>query len=219
MTAHRVGSPRAGILNQSPVCSFGWREELQIRSLLWTKIFKQEAPLLASPAVRIPGDLASPSRRGHKAKGVCELTDHEIPLLREALDMERRVMKYPTAKIFSLLLLWSFLLLRLSISLPEAIILGSINPMCLNKSHSNSENPVRCYQLWQQIGSNQYPLTRVGGISNCWFQNQVPFISFETKRREGTSTPRAPTLVEPFGSITYILLLRNAKFQFCLGEN
>ena len=62
--AHRVGTPRVGILNPFPFCSFWGREELQIRSPLWTKIFKQEAQLSSAPVVSIPGDVASPSGRG-----------------------------------------------------------------------------------------------------------------------------------------------------------
>ena len=62
---HRVGTPRVGILNHFPFCSFCRREELQIRSLLRTKIFKQEAQLSFAPVVSTPGDVASPSGRGH----------------------------------------------------------------------------------------------------------------------------------------------------------
>lgn len=46
--SRRVGAPRAGLSNHSPFCSACWRE-LPIRSLLWTKIFKQAAPLIAAP--------------------------------------------------------------------------------------------------------------------------------------------------------------------------
>lgn len=100
VTACRVGTPRAGILNEFPFCSFLWREELQIRSPLWTKTFKQEALLLASPAVSIPGDLASPSERP-QGKGCVWLKDHEIPLLREALDTEPSFMKYTMTEVFN----------------------------------------------------------------------------------------------------------------------
>lgn len=104
VAAHRVGTPRVGILNHFPFCSFRRREELQIRSPLWTKIFKQDAQLSSAPVVSIPGDVASPSGRGRMRAHVPQHSFMEP--WTPTWDLGKR----PWLRLQSWLLSWLFLL-------------------------------------------------------------------------------------------------------------
>lgn len=169
------------------------------------------------------GDLASPPSRGHRAKDVCELTNHETPLLRAALDTNLKFMKYTRSKIFEihpgrdfpcLLHSWSFLLLKLP-DYHETIILYQSHMLKFNNSKIKSG----VTQLWQYTRSNQYPLARLHQSTTSWFQNKAPFTSFpfDTKRRKLYYL--LSTYWEAPLSIMSILPLSHAKFPFCLWKS
>lgn len=156
VTPCRVGTPKGKNMKPLPFCSFCWREELQIRSLLWTKIAKQVAPLVVALGVSILGALASAPLKEGTRQRMC-VSSFIMKLLFPGQPWTTynlgntpclRFMNTPWQR-FSMSLALLVISAPRATSLLRTIILGIIHPTCLNKFHSNSKNKSGVTKLWQ----------------------------------------------------------------------
>lgn len=171
------GNPKGRNIKPFSILLFLWREKLQIRSLLWTAIFKQEAPLGAAPAVSIPGDLARGTRqRTHVDSCITKF------LLRKPWTPTWNLRKTPWPRLQDLPLSWQFLFHHLLWTIVFSnISLRYLNPTGIQKTSLVLPN-------WQQVCNYQYVLTRLGKITKSWYRNKAPPTPSETRGREAIST-------------------------------